>query len=89
MFEIGLFINLCHKLLLKICNYGVFGYYFQQLAIQIFIAFTRCRINKNVMVHGRDRFHLGDFLANDGTLRKISNKDVTERPNVSMIFCFK
>jgi len=63
MFEICLFITLCHKLLLnKICNYGVFGYCLKQLMIQIFIAFTRCRINENIMVNIRDRLYLGDFF---------------------------
>jgi hypothetical protein len=37
-FEIGLFITLCHKLLLnKICNYGLFGYYLQQLMIRFLL----------------------------------------------------
>ena len=86
MLEIGLFITLCHKLLLnKICNYGIIGYYLHQLVSQIFMAFTRCRINENVQVNIRDRLYLGDFLANDGTLKKISNKDVTERQSISMI----
>jgi len=90
MFYIGLFTTLCHILLLnKIYNYGVFGYYSQQLVSQIFVAFIRCRIKENCNVSGRDRHYLGSFLVNDITLGKTGNNDVTERRNLSMIFFMK
>lgn len=75
-------------LLNKILNYGIIGYYLQHFISQMFIAYARCRINENVKVNSRDRLYLGDFLASDGRLRKISNKDATERLSISMIFLF-
>lgn len=86
MLGIGLFVTLCHKLLLnEMCNY-VINRYQLQLGSQMFIAFTRCKINESFEVNVRDRLCLGDFLANNGKLRKISNKDVPERLSKSTIF---